>query len=258
MSTFHFMFFVDSARRFRLRVLYLAVISLILSAHLAPLQAQSFFDDFEDGNLTDGAPVVWDTDSDSGTITASNGDMVLTSITGDCCLSAVTNVAHDDIEVEAVFGFPEDDQIFVGLGVRDFPDDLDNTYWAGAFPTGEIGVGYTAPGLGIQTVQRGIFLPSGPISAGTDVTFDLKMIGNEMTFSAWETALGPESSASITWTDTANRYPIGNIVYPFINPNGSLESVQVRSFGATVVPEPNSSILLLLACGTAIVLRRRK
>jgi hypothetical protein len=258
MSTSRFMILVDFPCHFRRAVFRLALFVLTVLGLSAPLQAQSFFDDFEDGNLTDGMPASWNTVTSGGTVTASNGDLVLTSTTGQCCLGSETEFAHDDIAIEAVFGFPEDDRIFVGLGFRDVLDGVDNTYWAGAFPTGEIGVGYTAAGSGIQTAQRGVFLPSGPIAAGTDVTFDLKMIGNEMTFSAWETALGPESSASITWTDTANRYPSGDIFSPFINPNGSLESVYVRSFGATVVPEPSSNLLLLLACGAGIVRRRRK
>lgn len=221
------------------------------------LLAQTFSDNFDDGNLTDGLPLTWDIESDGGLIEPANGDLVIRSPSAQCCPGAWLLLPHEDISIETVVGMPQND-IFVGLGIREGVDDGPGSYWAGARNSGEIAVGYTATSGSIEIARRGVFLPSGAVTQGTDVTFELDMVGNELTFTAFETELGLTQAATITWIDTNDRFPTGDGVYPFINPTGHTEGVAFRSFSATLVPEPSGFPLATSIFVVLLVRRSRR
>lgn len=240
----------------RISAIAIGLLAVLLSNRVT--YSQSFFDDFEDNNLTDGLPIKWDLDT-NGTISAENGDMVIAPI-GICCASpsqdATDLFPHTDVIIDATFQFPTNSNSFVGVGFRDALDGINSQYWVGGFSTGEIGLGYTTNG-NIVITKRGVYLPTGPVLDNADVTFHVEAIGNAITFSAWETLAGPEQAATVQWTDPLNRLPEGNIVYPFINPNGSREPLRVRSFGATAIPEPAGATLAAIAGLCLAGLRRR-
>ena len=216
--------------------------------------AQSFFDDFEDNDLVDGLPVNWTGDFvDSGAVTASNGDMVLTPVPGQLYTIPLADAVHSDARVELKYEAPVDRNIFLATGLRETRNGTDEGYWGGIFATGELAIGYVLPS-GPVIVQRNVFLPSGPIAAGNEITLQLEAIGNDITVSAWETVRGSASAASISWTDPLDRYPTGNLVYPSITPNGSSEAVRLRSFRMTAIPEPSSAGLFVV---TALLAVRR-
>lgn len=239
----------------------LSVVVLMLMAIPASFShaQSSFFDDFEDGNAVDGAPRTWNATSELGEIVVEDGSLVLSSDSGQCCSSAFTEFSHTDVEIDTEFTFPSADNIFISAWLRDAADGIsDSGYWAGAFATGELAVGWADRGNS-TIARRGTFLPSGSVDAGTDVTFHVEMIGDTMTFSAWETALGPLESATITWTDRSNRYPTGGFVSAFINPNGNTsEQVLVRSYAAKAVPEPDPGLLAQIAFSLLFILGRQK
>ena len=245
------------------RCLYVAMslVALVVVLFAQTAYSQSFFDDFEDNNLFDGAPITWQSDRNMGTITAENGDMILTPVSTACCVSAVQDASnlfpHSDIAIDATFQFPTSTAPFVAVGFRDLLDGGTGAlYWAGGFATGELAVGYSIGGS-INTIKRGVYLPTGDVQDNADVSYHVEVIGSEITFSAWETLAGPEQAATIQWTDPSNRAPLGELVYPFINPNGSREPVHVRSFGVTTIPEPSGTVLAGLAILCFAAARRR-
>lgn len=228
---------------------------ILLLAVSMPTIGQSFFDDF-DGKAD--PSVAWAA-AGPGTATTDieNSDLILKSSSmGDCCLAYFGALDHEDLQIEATFRFPEANDFFVGTGFRQVADDgVDESYWVGAYPTGEIFIGYTDPA--IRITQSGM-LPTGPIAAGTDVSYLVDATGNKITFTAWQTNLGRDQAATISWTDPLDRNPTGDLVYPFINPQGNQGEIRVRSFGASTVPEPRSLSGLSLGAIFVLSWRRRR
>ncbi|MEZ6116318.1 MAG: hypothetical protein R3C28_07065 [Pirellulaceae bacterium] len=102
---------------------------------------RSFFDDFEDNNITDGLPVKWRQDNDRGTITVENGDLVITPTQTSQAVSVLQDETdlflHSDVVLDMVFQYPLNSQSFVGVGFR---NSHLGTYWVGGFATGEVGL----------------------------------------------------------------------------------------------------------------------
>ena len=218
--------------------------------------AQSFFDDFEDNNLTDGSPVTWfGSFVDSGAVTADAGDMVIDPVAGASGIFPLATTEHRDVRSEVVFVAPEDDNIFMISNVRDTLNGASDQYWGGLFATGEIGLGFDTPSEFV-VIERGVFLPTGPLSAGEEVTLQMTAIDNNIQVKVWETALGPDFSASISWTDPLNRFPDGNLAFPTVVFNGSNEPVRIRSFEVRVIPEPSTVLLFGLGLASTLTARR--
>ena len=216
--------------------LFLLATLALLGGTAHSSSAQGFFDDFEDNNLTDGNPVTWaSTPLDAGDVFAADGDMVLAPGVGGRFTWASTDAQHQNARVESIFEAPTAENIFLFTYLRVVAGEPFSGYWGGLFPDGELGLGYTNPDSTNMIVERGVYLPSGAVAPGDDITMQFEVVGNELTVNAWETQLGPNARATLSWTDPLNRFPTGDLIFPFVNFNGNPESVRLRSLRLTEV-----------------------
>lgn len=210
----------------------------VLTAIFLPLaatsHANSFFDDFEDGMLDDGMPVSWI--AREGTMQAVAGSMELTPAPSGGASAYVEDFDHENILIEMTFEYTLPASQFVTPLFRErLFNGLADYYYAGVFPDGELVIGYFEgpPVIG----ARNIFLPTGPIDAGDDVTLLVKMLEGAITLEAWETAAGRAQSATLSWTDALNRFPTGTDIGVGFSANGNPAPVLIHEFGVTLIPD---------------------
>lgn len=202
-------------------------------------QAGNFLDDFEDGNLQDDNPVSW-TAFGGSTINPVAGSMELTPSLPGNASAYVEDFDHENILIEMTFEYTSAASQFVSALFRDRINGMGDVYYAGIFPDGELVIGYFAGASMIA--ERNVFLETGPINSGDDVTLLVKMIGASITLEAWETAAGRTESKTLSWTDPLNRYPTGTDIGLGFNPLGSPAPILVHSYGVTLIPDCDFSM----------------
>ncbi|MEZ6097982.1 MAG: PEP-CTERM sorting domain-containing protein [Pirellulaceae bacterium] len=217
-------------RLFAIYVLLLAV-PAISGAAVLP-----FFEDFEDGDATDGSPATWSPGAQpTGTRIVSGGDYIFTASS---LASSYVEESADlvgDISIQTQIRFLETNaESYAGVFARS-PDF--RSYWGGITDSGQLYIGEELEN-GTSTNVRG------PVSTGinarvNDALLQFDVFGNTIGLTAWEDGRDKPMQPQISFQDDSL---VSGTFGLFIQSNASTK-VAFRWFEA--VPEPSTLVLLV-------------
>ncbi len=218
--------------------------------------AVGFFDDFEDGNVTDGNPVTWEESSAfSGSFSVDAGDYVLTGPDDDSGVMSTRVPEHvfGDTSIITQVTSRGDGVEYISVVARWVLGPW--RFYSGIIDvqTGDLGILRDASGSDAVIIGGPIHSSLDP--ATEDILFRFDVIGSQLSLWAWPAAegmAGMPDQPQVTAEDAS--YPTGftGLVADF-DMRGSSDEVRFRHFGA--VPEP--ATLALLAVGGLGVIGRR-
>lgn len=222
------------------RRLLVVFCTLAVACVCAPATYGMFLDDFEDGDATDGSPVLWNVGFSGGTRDVVDGSYLLDP--GRVSpISSFVEVEHADISIRAQARFLEDGDPADTIAIwgRD-RHGVDAGYWGGIRIDGQLVLG-----VGSITLARE---NSSLDPINSDVSLQLDLSGDKISLTAWSDGFARPALPQLSATDTT--FPDGNllgvVVFNLSNPSADHSPAAFRYVEVVAVPEPPGRAMLAM------------
>lgn len=254
---------IASMKATRLLTIVLVTLGLVaFGGHLAellriptPLRHQAaaqvgFYDDFSDGNASDGSPVTWDPSWSGSTLKVEDGSMIVANDVG--LASAWVREEYTDVSIRARMRLLEGHGI--GLQARlKLGTPVDN-YFSLLEPDGTLRLMGHRPFAAVFEELGSIDTSLDPFNE--DIMMRLDVVGSELRLWAW--AVDEEMPTEPLVAAMDDRATVGYISVYSASVDDTRTSAAFRFVQATVVPEPSALTLVGTASFTCACLIRHR